>query len=75
MCDFTQREYSCGHLRWLASKHCSEFKVKRKRCPPNITDFEERPNDICGECKPKKHPEGMIAFVNKMESKRRVCQL
>ncbi|KAK3336982.1 hypothetical protein B0T19DRAFT_349083, partial [Cercophora scortea] len=47
-----QREYSCGHFRWVASKWCREYAITHKRCQPNVTDFEDRA-EVCGECKPK----------------------
>ncbi|AEO54983.1 hypothetical protein MYCTH_2123911 [Thermothelomyces thermophilus ATCC 42464] len=45
MCDYKQREFSCGHFRWLATKHCAMYKRKtgaKSRCLPEITAFEER---------------------------------
>ncbi|KAK0736781.1 hypothetical protein B0T21DRAFT_411926 [Apiosordaria backusii] len=62
MCDFTQREYSCGHFRWIASKWCRDYTLTHKRCQPNVTHFEYRAEELCGECKPKTYPpwENMI---------------
>ncbi|KAK4040693.1 hypothetical protein C8A01DRAFT_15468, partial [Parachaetomium inaequale] len=41
-----QREFSCGHFRWLATKHCAKYKHKtggtKSPCLPDITAFEER---------------------------------
>ncbi|KAK4119950.1 hypothetical protein N657DRAFT_658765 [Parathielavia appendiculata] len=55
MCDFTQREYYCGHFRWIASKWCQTYTYTHKRCRlPNVTHFEYRHS--CGECKPKECP-------------------
>ncbi|KAM7205704.1 hypothetical protein V8F33_001030 [Rhypophila sp. PSN 637] len=52
MCDFKQRDYACGHRRWLAFRHCAEYiRTRRRNCATNVLEFEERPNDICGECK------------------------
>ncbi|KAL2180730.1 uncharacterized protein P884DRAFT_274636 [Thermothelomyces heterothallicus CBS 202.75] len=48
MCDYKQREFSCGHFRWLATKHCAMYKRKtetKSRCLPEITAFEERNRD------------------------------
>lgn len=42
MCDYTQREYSCGHFRWIASKWCRDYTITHKRCQPNVTHFEYR---------------------------------
>ncbi len=49
MCDYTQREYSCGHFRWIASKWCREYTTTHKRCQPNVTHFEYRAEELCGE--------------------------
>ena len=48
MCDYTQREYSCGHFRWIASKWCREYTTTHKRCQPNVTHFEYRAEELCG---------------------------
>jgi len=52
MCDYTQREYSCGHFRWIASKWCRDYTITHKRCQPNVTHFEYRAEELCG----KHHP-------------------
>ena len=48
MCDYTQREYSCGHFRWIASQWCLEYIITHKRCQPNVTHFEYRAEELCG---------------------------
>lgn len=48
MCDYTQREYECGHFRWIASKWCKDYTITHKRCQPNITHFEYRDDERCG---------------------------
>ncbi|KAK4451311.1 hypothetical protein QBC34DRAFT_59683 [Podospora aff. communis PSN243] len=53
MCNYTQREYSCGHFRWVASRWCLEYSLTHKRCKPNVTHFEFRDDSICGECRPQ----------------------
>ncbi|KAH7628431.1 hypothetical protein B0T09DRAFT_343796 [Sordaria sp. MPI-SDFR-AT-0083] len=67
MCNYTQREYSCGHIRWLASKHCADYKERRKKCQPTIMDFEERPQTVCGNCRqPSEQSPSMTAFMRKL---------
>ncbi|KAH6618123.1 hypothetical protein B0J18DRAFT_436541 [Chaetomium sp. MPI-SDFR-AT-0129] len=56
MCNYTQREYSCGHFRWIASLWCAKYRNTHARCTPNITHFEDRPDEVCGECKSKETP-------------------
>lgn len=48
MCDYTQREYSCGHFRWIASKWCRDYTMTHKRCEPNVTHFEYKSKEPCG---------------------------
>ncbi|KAJ4298371.1 hypothetical protein N0V88_003401 [Collariella sp. IMI 366227] len=55
MCDYIQREYSCQHFRWIASKWCRIYTITHKRCPPNITHYECVLN-MCGNCKSKNEP-------------------
>ena len=35
-----QREFSCGHYRWIASQWCWKYSRYCRRCKPNVTDFE-----------------------------------
>ncbi|KAK4119944.1 hypothetical protein N657DRAFT_580798 [Parathielavia appendiculata] len=53
MCDYIQREYSCGHFRWIASKWCRDYTTTHKRCQPNIAYFEDKAEELCGECMPR----------------------
>ncbi|KAK4117412.1 hypothetical protein N656DRAFT_699712 [Canariomyces notabilis] len=50
MCDYTQREHACEHIRWIAARWCRQYTITHKRCPPNITHFEYR-HELCGDCK------------------------
>ncbi|KAK3934099.1 hypothetical protein QBC46DRAFT_274461, partial [Diplogelasinospora grovesii] len=56
------RKYSCGHFRWVASEWCREYCTTHKRCEPNVTHFEHRDEEVCGDCKPTSYPawESMI---------------
>ncbi|KAK3364335.1 hypothetical protein B0T25DRAFT_61273 [Lasiosphaeria hispida] len=64
--DRRQREYSCGHFRWIVSEWCKVYTTTHKRCRPNVTHFDHR-EELCGECKPKPYPpwEHMIKRPNK----------
>ncbi|EFW99004.1 hypothetical protein CMQ_4856 [Grosmannia clavigera kw1407] len=57
MCEFTQREYSCGHFKFIAARWCNLYKRTHRRCQPDITHFEYRANEICGQCRPQEVPE------------------
>jgi hypothetical protein len=36
MCDYTQVEYSCGHLRYTVKAWCIKYQQTQKRCLPNV---------------------------------------
>lgn len=36
MCDYTQVEYSCGHLRYTVRAWCVKYQETHKRCPANV---------------------------------------
>ncbi|KAK4186329.1 hypothetical protein QBC35DRAFT_387461 [Podospora australis] len=63
MCDFIQREDSCGHFRFIASKWCKDYTISQRRCEPNMAHFESV-EALCGDCRHKVAPkcpwEGMI---------------
>lgn len=48
MCEFTQREYSCGHFKFIAARWCNLYKRTHRRCQPDIAHFEYRADEICG---------------------------
>ncbi|CAK7202886.1 hypothetical protein SEUCBS139899_005613 [Sporothrix eucalyptigena] len=56
MCEFTQREYSCGHFKFIAARWCNLYKRTHRRCPPEIAHFEFRADEICGQCRPQEVP-------------------
>ncbi|SPQ19856.1 e35763d0-0614-4668-a41e-7763e367a6f7 [Thermothielavioides terrestris] len=55
MCNFIQREYGCGHFRFIASKWCRSYTTTHKRCPPDVTHFEYVEH-LCGDCKDRNRP-------------------
>jgi hypothetical protein len=36
MCDYTQVEYACGHLRYTVKAWCVKYQETHKRCPANV---------------------------------------
>ena len=36
MCDYTQVEYACGHLRYTVRAWCVKYQETHKRCPANV---------------------------------------
>ncbi|KAK4040397.1 hypothetical protein C8A01DRAFT_15732 [Parachaetomium inaequale] len=69
MCNYIQREYHCGHHRFIASTWCDVYTMTHKRCPPDITLFEYAAKLLCGDCKAKTLPpvpwEALIKRHNK----------
>ncbi|KAL8403174.1 hypothetical protein RB594_008438 [Gaeumannomyces avenae] len=51
MCEWTDRQYSCGHHRVIAAMWCSKFIRIQLRCqPPQVKNREYRPEEICSDC-------------------------
>ncbi|KAI3543299.1 hypothetical protein CABS01_10766 [Colletotrichum abscissum] len=48
MCNYTQREFHCGHVRWIVSRWCPVYTRTQRRCPPCVTHFEYRGDEVCG---------------------------
>jgi len=42
MCEYTQVEFRCGHLRFTVRAWCSAYEQSHRRCPPSITAVEWR---------------------------------
>jgi len=36
MCDYTQVEYKCGHVRYIVKAWCERYQQTQQRCPPNV---------------------------------------
>jgi hypothetical protein len=36
MCDYTEVEYKCGHVRYLVRAWCVVYQQTQQRCPPNV---------------------------------------
>ncbi|EON66801.1 hypothetical protein W97_06203 [Coniosporium apollinis CBS 100218] len=47
MCDYTQVEYSCGHLRYTVRAWCVKYQETHKRCPANVVAIEYRLDEKC----------------------------
>ncbi|KAL8410598.1 hypothetical protein RB596_000327 [Gaeumannomyces avenae] len=50
MCEWTDREYSCGHHRFVAAEWCSKFIRTRLWCKPQVENYEYGPTESCGDC-------------------------
>ncbi|EMC98501.1 hypothetical protein BAUCODRAFT_67388 [Baudoinia panamericana UAMH 10762] len=49
MCDYTQVEYKCGHLRFTVRAWCVRYQETHVRCAPNIVAIEYRLHEYCGK--------------------------
>ncbi|KAF1343668.1 hypothetical protein BDV97DRAFT_305684 [Delphinella strobiligena] len=48
MCDYTQVEFRCGHIRYTVRAWCVKYQESHKRCPPNVVAIEYRLEEPCG---------------------------
>src|SRR5436190_15212460 len=49
MCDYTEVEYKCGHVRYLVRAWCVIYQQTQQRCPPNVVaqyDFPSGPSPL-----------------------------
>ncbi|CRJ87207.1 hypothetical protein D7B24_002865 [Verticillium nonalfalfae] len=53
MCDWIQREFHCGHFRWIVSRWCPEYLRTQLRCPLSVSHYEYRGDEQCSHCKPR----------------------
>ena len=42
MCDYTQVEFRCGHVRYIISAWYTNYETTHKHCPPNVVAIELR---------------------------------
>jgi len=42
MCDYTQVEFRCGHVRYTVRAWCTNYETTHKRCPPSVVAIEFR---------------------------------
>lgn len=44
MCDYTQVQYKCTHVRYVVKAWCTKYQQTHVRCPANVTAvYEEYP--------------------------------
>ncbi|KAK8195587.1 hypothetical protein HDK77DRAFT_480081 [Phyllosticta capitalensis] len=60
MCDYTQVNYKCSHLRFTVRAWCTKYQETHRRCPANVVAVEYRLNELCGDCRSKSHPNGAV---------------
>ncbi|KAK6612185.1 hypothetical protein H4I96_01398 [Botrytis cinerea] len=50
MCDYTQVEFRCGHVRYTVRAWCINYETTHRRCPPNVVAVEFRlgESEMCG---------------------------
>ncbi|RMZ67642.1 hypothetical protein GMOD_00001598 [Pyrenophora seminiperda CCB06] len=37
MCDYTQVQYKCTHVRYVVRAWCTKYQTTHVRCPANVT--------------------------------------
>ncbi|KAG7146647.1 hypothetical protein HYQ46_004545 [Verticillium longisporum] len=42
-----QREFHCGHFRWIVSRWCPEYLRTQLRCPLSVSHYEYRGDEQC----------------------------
>ncbi|EKD12021.1 hypothetical protein MBM_09805 [Drepanopeziza brunnea f. sp. 'multigermtubi' MB_m1] len=42
MCEYTQVEYRCGHVRYTVRAWCIDYETTHKRCPPCVVAVQYR---------------------------------
>ncbi|KUJ07390.1 uncharacterized protein LY89DRAFT_660688 [Mollisia scopiformis] len=52
MCDYTQVEFRCGHVRYKVRAWCTNYEETHKRCPPSVVAIEFRLDQRCGDIRP-----------------------
>ncbi|KAJ5035570.1 uncharacterized protein L3040_008036 [Drepanopeziza brunnea f. sp. 'multigermtubi'] len=69
MCEYTQVEYRCGHVRYTVRAWCIDYETTHKRCPPCVVAVQYRLQECCGDCRaPAIHPSWMIYHQTKNAS-------
>ncbi|CAG8981397.1 hypothetical protein HYALB_00009609 [Hymenoscyphus albidus] len=51
MCNYTQVEFRCGHVRWTVRAWCITYETTHIRCPPSVVAIEFRLDEQCGDCR------------------------
>ncbi|KAF2400953.1 hypothetical protein EJ06DRAFT_476391 [Trichodelitschia bisporula] len=62
MCDYTQVEYACGHLRYTVKAWCTRYQETHRRCPANVIAIEHRLDEKCGDCRDTSTRHGPSAY-------------
>lgn len=42
MCEYTQVEFRCGHVRYTVRAWCTNYERTHKRCPPSVVAVQYR---------------------------------
>ncbi|KAI0121314.1 hypothetical protein BJ170DRAFT_688070 [Xylariales sp. AK1849] len=58
MCDYTQVQYCCDHLRFRVQKWCPSYERTHKVCPPNVTTAEYRADEATADPSLRRHGNG-----------------
>ncbi|KAH8701176.1 hypothetical protein GQ44DRAFT_632458 [Phaeosphaeriaceae sp. PMI808] len=48
MCDYTQAQYKCTHLRYTVRSWCTKYQETQKKCPANVVAIVYHLDENCG---------------------------
>ncbi|KAH6673242.1 hypothetical protein B0J14DRAFT_66824 [Halenospora varia] len=51
MCNYTQVEFRCGHVRYTVRAWCHVYESTHIRCKPQVVAIEFRLQEPCGDCR------------------------
>ncbi|TVY15649.1 hypothetical protein LARI1_G008319 [Lachnellula arida] len=49
MCNYTQVEFWCRHVRYTVRAWCTNYETTHKRCPPSVVAIEL--DERCSDCR------------------------
>lgn len=75
MCDYTQVEYACGHLRYTVKAWCTKYQETQKRCPANVIAIEYRLDEKCGDCRDTATARGPSCSSSSSSSRSRYAKM
>ncbi|EFX01623.1 hypothetical protein CMQ_8089 [Grosmannia clavigera kw1407] len=64
MCQWTQRNYSCGHVRYVAAEWCRSYRMRKQRCSVDVTNVEDRCDELCASCRPRQVTPQHASYIN-----------
>ncbi|KAH6670178.1 hypothetical protein B0J14DRAFT_517209 [Halenospora varia] len=51
MCNYTEVELRCGHVRYIVRSWCPTYSETHKRCAPQVVAVEFKLDKECSDCR------------------------